>query len=246
MHLSHHSFPKTSSRCPCLCVKLRTWKSPSLSRPQTRRFPCACGIALPTLRLDTLYGRCCTTGESLQRVMLARLLVLLFSSPLQMSQPSGQHEKLCPCGQPGEDHVPLPGQEVWCEDLCICGPTHRPSQHGGGRTTRCFQIQKWSLLQLWLCLFQIYFYCWVEICTNDAACAQQCTIICEWIALWWLIGTLTEENTPRSSLHSIQWGQAETRGGAWVQRGRAGVSWSTAAGTWHSTRGYSSSKTKCE
>ncbi|XP_056870604.1 zona pellucida sperm-binding protein 4-like isoform X1 [Takifugu flavidus] len=24
---------------------------------------------------------------------------------------------------------------------------------------------------------EIYFYCWVEICTNDAACAQQCTLI---------------------------------------------------------------------
>uniref|UniRef100_H3CZT7 Zona pellucida sperm-binding protein 4 n=1 Tax=Tetraodon nigroviridis TaxID=99883 RepID=H3CZT7_TETNG len=30
---------------------------------------------------------------------------------------------------------------------------------------------------------EIYFYCWVEICTSDAACAQQCTIICECTAL---------------------------------------------------------------
>lgn len=26
----------------------------------------------------------------------------------------------------------------------------------------------------------MYFYCWVEICTDDVDCAQSCTIICEW------------------------------------------------------------------
>lgn len=56
------SFTKTSSRSPCLCGKPRTWRSPSLRRPQTRRSPCACGIASPTLHRDTRCGRCCTTG----------------------------------------------------------------------------------------------------------------------------------------------------------------------------------------
>lgn len=29
-------------------------------------------------------------------------------------------------------------------------------------------------------LTQMYFYCWVEICTNDVDCAQRCTFICEY------------------------------------------------------------------
>lgn len=27
----------------------------------------------------------------------------------------------------------------------------------------------------------MYFYCWVEICTEDVDCAQHCTILCEYI-----------------------------------------------------------------
>lgn len=29
----------------------------------------------------------------------------------------------------------------------------------------------------------MYFYCWVEICTNDIDCAQRCAFICEYFAV---------------------------------------------------------------
>lgn len=59
--------------------------------------------------------------------------VIVFLPPGQMSQPFGQHEKLFPCGQPGQDHLPLPSQEVWCQDLCLLGPSHRPSKSRGSK-----------------------------------------------------------------------------------------------------------------
>lgn len=63
MHLSHPSFPRTSSLWLCPCVKLHTWRSPSPSHPWTPRSPCMYGIALPTLLLDTLCGRFSMTGK---------------------------------------------------------------------------------------------------------------------------------------------------------------------------------------
>lgn len=63
MHLSHPSFLRTSFLWPCPCVKLHMWRFPSPSRPQTLHFPCVYGIALPTLRLDTLCGRFSMTGK---------------------------------------------------------------------------------------------------------------------------------------------------------------------------------------
>lgn len=35
----------------------------------------------------------------------------------------------------------------------------------------------------------MYFYCWVEICTNHADCAQHCTIICECVAVCFALYT---------------------------------------------------------
>lgn len=203
MHLSHPSFPRTSSLWLCPCVKLHTWRSPSPSHPWTPRSPCMYGIALPTLLLDTLCGRFSMTGkveairrtpqiemtyfsfsfihlnwmglswwvlnllaaqstknntfdESFQKSyekyeflilgvncplfklqymqsLLSSWQCFIFLRPGQMSQPFGQHEKLFPCGQPGQDHLPLPSQEVWCQDLCLLGPSHRPSKSRGSK-----------------------------------------------------------------------------------------------------------------
>lgn len=44
------------------------------------------------------------------------------------------------------------------------------------------------------CLLQIYFYCWVEICPNSAACTQQCTIVCESATTGSRVVALTELN----------------------------------------------------
>lgn len=35
----------------------------------------------------------------------------------------------------------------------------------------------------------MYFYCWVEICTNHTDCAQHCTIICECVAVCFALYT---------------------------------------------------------
>ena len=59
--------------------------------------------------------------------------VFFFLPPGQMSQPFGRHEKLFSCGQPGQDHLPLPSQEVWCQDLCLLGPSYRPSKSRGSK-----------------------------------------------------------------------------------------------------------------
>lgn len=63
MHPSHPSFLRTNFHWPCRCATWHMWKFHSPSRPQTPHFPWGYGIALPTLRLDTLCGHFSIMGN---------------------------------------------------------------------------------------------------------------------------------------------------------------------------------------
>lgn len=92
----------------------------------------------------------------------------------------------------------------------------------------------------------MYFYCWVEICTNHVDCAQRCAIICEYIAVCFTLYTVCSVvKLFALSYHSIWGWETEKGGNVQVRPGPAGLFGAIAAGTeQHRTGGQSMCETE--